>query len=238
LPESLSPESSAYLNTATQPTLESRAVGDNGLGTHGDLRDGTPPLDSQLWDDGIMPFYDVENYASQNPMVATTQGVSVAASSPPVASSNMWNTLQPMDEISSRYMAEDMHESSCSDTLSYYPSLRNLAGSPGAWDTAPPIYPYSSQMSNPIHPPPVPEINSSEADRALVTSVNAYLRDGGQWPTGYEYHQATTLCPTVDYNHTTSPNTFHTGGNSDIVGAGSVLSSESTIDKSYRGPRA
>jgi hypothetical protein len=236
LPESLSPDSSAHLNTATLPTLESRAVGDKGLGTHGDLRDGTTPLDSQLWDDVIMPFYDVESHASQNPMVATTKGFAVAASSPPAARSNMWTMLQSTDEMSSGYMAQAMHESagcSYSDTFSY-PSMRNSVGSPEVWDTAPPLYPYSSQMSNPLQPPPVPEFNCSEADHALLTSVNAYPQAGGQWPTGYEYNQATTLCPMVNIDQTTDPNTFHTGGTTAIVDFGSVLSSESTIDNSYR----
>jgi hypothetical protein len=236
LPESLSPESSAHLNTAAHPTLESRAVRDNGSGTHSDLRKETPPLDSQLWDDGIMSFYDVESYASQTPMVATTKGFAVAASPPPATRSNMWNTLQPMDEIPSQYMAEATHESSScsySDTLSY-PSMRNLVGSPEVWGTAPLLYPYSSQMSNPLHPPPVPELNCSEADHALLTSVAFHPQDGGQWRTGYECHQPTTLCPTVNFDETMGPNTFHTGGNTDIVDFGSVLSSENTIDKSNR----
>lgn len=233
MPESLSPELSTRLNTAAQPTLESRAVRDNGSGTHGDLRGATPPLDSQLWDDGIVPFYDVESYASRTPTIATTKGFAVAASSPPAASSNMWNTLQPMDKISSRYMAQAMHESSCSDTLGY-PSTCNLVGSPEVWDMAPSLYPYSSQMSSSHYPPRVPEFDGSEADHALLTSVNAYPQHGGQWPTGYEYPQARTLYPTINFDHNTSPNTFHTGGNSDIVSAVTVLSSGNTIDNSCR----
>lgn len=235
MPESLSPESSAHLNTGAQPTLESRAVGDNESGTHGDLTDGTPPLHSQLWDDGIMPFYDGESYASQTPMIATTKGLAVAASSPPADRYNVWNTLQPMDEISSRYMAQDMHEIPCSDILSY-PSMCNLVGSPEVWDTAPPRYPYSSQMSNPFQPPPVPELNYSEADHALLTSVGCYPQDGGQWRTGYECRQPTTLSPSVNFDQTTGPDNFHTSGNTVIVSAVTVPSSGNTIDNSYRDP--
>jgi hypothetical protein len=157
----------------------------------------------------------------------------VAASSPPAASSNMWNTLQPMDELSSRYLTQAMHESSYSAILSY-PSIRNLVGSEDAWDMAPSLYPYSSQMSSSLHPTRVPGLNGSEADHALLTSVNPYAHDNGQWPTGYECHQATTLCPAVNFNQTTTPNTFHTGGNSDILSAVTVLSSGNSIDKSCR----
>jgi hypothetical protein len=180
-----------------------------------------------------MPFYDVENYASQSPMIATTKGLAVAASSPPAALSHTGNTLQPMNEESSRFMTQAMVESSYSVAPSY-PSYRNLVGSPDAWDIAPSLYSYSSQMSNPLHPPPVPELNCSEADHALLTSVNTYPQDGGQWPTGYDYPQATTLYPTISFDDNTSPDAFHTGGNSDIVSAVTVLSTENTIDNSYR----
>jgi hypothetical protein len=236
LPEALSPTSSPQHNTVAYPTLQDGAAREDGSRSHRDLKGITTPLDSRLWDDGIMPFYDVENYASQSPTITTTKGLAVAASSPPAASCQHVEYIQPMNEISSRYMAQTMHESSScsySDTLSY-PSMRNLVGSPEAWDTAPPLYPYSSQMLNPVHPPPVPELDGSETDHALLTSVNAYPQAGGQWPTGYEYNQATTLCPMVNIDQTTDPNTFHTGGTTAIVDFGSVLSSESTIDNSYR----
>lgn len=180
-----------------------------------------------------MPFYDVESYASQTPMFATTQGFAVAASSPPAASSNTWNTLQPMDEISSRYMVQAMHESSCSDTLSY-PRMCNWVGSPEVWAMAPSLYPYPSQMSSSHYPPRVPEFDGLEADHALLTPANAYPQDGRQWPTGYEYPQATTLYPTINFDHNTSPNTSHTAGNSDIVSTVTVLSSGNTIDNSCR----
>ncbi len=180
-----------------------------------------------------MHFHDVESYASQTPLFATTQGFAVATSSPPPASSNVWNTLQSIDEISSRYLAQAMHESSFSDTLSYL-SMRNLVGSPEVWDTAPPLYPYSSQLSSSHYPPRVPEFDGSQAEHALLSSVDAYTQDCGQWPTGYEYPQATTLYPTIYFDRNTIPSTFDTGGNSDIVSAVAVLSSGNTIDSSCK----
>jgi hypothetical protein len=183
-----------------------------------------------------MPFYDVESYASQNPLIATSKGFPVATPSPLAAPSNTGNTLQPMNEISSRHVTQAMHESSYSDTCSY-PSMRHVVGSPEVWDMAPSLYPYSSQMSSALHSPPVPGLGSSETDHAILTSVNSYPQDDGQWSTGYEYHQSTMLGPPVSLNQTTSPNNFHTGVNSDIFGVDRVLSSESTIDNSYSDPR-
>ena len=116
-----------------------------------------------------MPFYDVENYASQSPMIATTKGLAVAASSPPAAS------FQHVEhnETSSRYITQAMHESSYSASLSYL-SSHNLVGLPDAWDMSPSLYSDSCQMSRSQYPPHVPELDGSEADRALDALVNAY----------------------------------------------------------------